>query len=430
MPSLNVPQAQFLTLPHKFRAFVAGYGSGKTWVGSAGLCRHAWEFPRVNSGYFGATYPQIRDIFYPTIDEVAHDWGLRTKVNQANKEVHLFAGRVSRGTIICRSMEDPSTIVGFKIGRALADEVDVLKTDKAKAAWRKIIARMRYKVDGLQNGVDLTTTPEGFKFTYEQFVTAVRDNPELGFTYGLIQASTYDNEANLPDDYISSLRSSYPPQLIEAYIRGQFVNLTSGSVYPHFDRHANHTDASLRTGEALHVGVDFNVLNTSAVVGVVRDGRPMALQELMGVRDTPTLARMLRERYQGHPMTLYPDNSGNNTSSKNAGESDFTILRQQLPQAVIDTGNSAANTLVRDRVNALNAMILTDKGERRLLVNTHACPKLTAALEQQPYDANGEPDKSGGLDHPPDALGYWIVRKWPLVRPSALGMSIGVARNG
>lgn len=148
------------------------------------------------------------------------------------------------------------------------------------------------------------------------------------------------------------------------------------------------------------------------------------------MRDTPTMARMLRERYPSRPMTIYPDNSGNNTSSKNASESDFTILRQQLPQAVIDTGNSAANTLVRDRVNALNAMILTDRGERRLLVNTHACPKLTAALEQQPYDNNGEPDKSGGLDHPPDALGYWIVRKWPLVRPSALGMSIGAARNG
>ena len=44
MPTLNVPQAQFLGLPHKFRLFVAGFGSGKTWVGCAGLCQHAWEF--------------------------------------------------------------------------------------------------------------------------------------------------------------------------------------------------------------------------------------------------------------------------------------------------------------------------------------------------------------------------------------------------
>lgn len=429
MPTLNVPQAQFLALPHKFRAYVAGFGSGKTWAGSAAICRHLWEHPRVNAGYFAPTYPQIRDIFYPTIEEVAHDWGLRVKVNESNKEVHFFSGGVSRGTTICRSMEKPQTIVGFKVGHAMVDEVDVLEAAKALAAWRKIIARMRYNVDGLRNGVDVTTTPEGFKFTYAQFVEAVRADPALGFTYGLIQASTYDNEANLPPDYIPSLRASYPPQLIEAYIRGQFVNLASGSVYPEFDRKLNHCDDSIRTGEPLHIGLDFNVLNMHAIIGTVREGRPRALAELTGVRDTPTMARMLRERYgqRGHSITLYPDASGQNTSSKSASESDFTILRQQLPEAVIDA--PPANGAVRDRINAVNAMIHNDKGERRLLVNTHACPKLTAALEQQPYDSNGEPDKKGGLDHPPDALGYWIVRKWPIARPMRAG-SIGVAQMG
>jgi hypothetical protein len=62
----------------------------------------------------------------------------------------------------------------------------------------------------------------------------------------VVHASTYENEANLPDDYIPSLRASYPPQLIEAYIRGQFVNLTSGSVYPNFDRKLNHTAETIR----------------------------------------------------------------------------------------------------------------------------------------------------------------------------------------
>ena len=104
MPSLNVPQAHFLTLPHKFRAFVAGFGSGKTWVGCSALCKHFMEWPGVNAGYFAPTYPQIRDIFYPTVEEVAHDWGLKTKINQANHEVHIYSGRQYRGTVICRSM--------------------------------------------------------------------------------------------------------------------------------------------------------------------------------------------------------------------------------------------------------------------------------------------------------------------------------------
>ena len=41
--SLNRPQARFLQLPHKFKAYVAGFGSGKTYVGCAGMAAHFWR---------------------------------------------------------------------------------------------------------------------------------------------------------------------------------------------------------------------------------------------------------------------------------------------------------------------------------------------------------------------------------------------------
>jgi PBSX family phage terminase large subunit len=411
-PTLNIPQARFLALPHKFKAFVAGFGSGKTWVGCAGLFMHAWEHPRINAGYFAPTYGQIRDIFYPTVEEAAHDWGLTAKVNTSNKEVHLFSGRQYRTTIICRSMDDPGKIVGFKIGKALVDELDVMKAAEAKKAWQKIIARMRYKIPGLLNGVDVTTTPEGFKFVYEQFVKQVRDKPQLASLYGMVQASTYENAKYLPDDYIPSLRASYPPQLIEAYLRGQFCNLQSGSVYANFDRKENHTGDEVKQGEPLHIGMDFNVLNMTATVNVIREGLPLQLGELTAVRDTPTMAKMLKERYKdkGHAVQIYPDASGQNTSSKNASESDFSILKAAGFTIVANHSNPA----VRDRVNAFNAMILNDVGQRRFKINTNACPVSTEALEQQTWDKNGEPDKKSGHDHPNDAEGYFIVKKYPI----------------
>lgn len=409
-PRLNVPQAKFLALPHKFRGFIAGFGTGKTWVGCASLCQHTWQFPNVNSGYFAPTYPQIRDIFYPTIEEVAFDWGLNAKIHLSNKEVSLYSGRIYRGTIICRTMDNPANIVGFKIGQALVDEIDVLKTEKARQAWNKIIARMRYKVDGLRNGIDITTTPEGFKFVYELLVKAPREKPELVDMYGMVQASTYENEANLPPDYIPSLMVTYPKQLIEAYLRGQFVNLTAGSVYPDFDRKLNHTDAKMLPNEPLHIGMDFNVLNMTAVICVIREGLPLVVDELTGVRDTPTMARMLNERYKGHSITVYPDASGQATKSVNASESDLSILRQHKLSVRVN----GTNPTVRDRVNAMNGMLLNGEGLRRLLINTDRCPKMTEALEQQAYDKNGEPDKTSGHDHPNDALGYFIAHRYPI----------------
>jgi hypothetical protein len=412
MPKLNQPQAQFLALDRKFKAFVAGFGSGKTWVGTAGICQHMWEHPRVNAGYFAPTYGQIRDIFYPTIEETAFDWGLKCQIREANREVHLFSGRDYRATVLCRSMDKPGEIVGFKIGHALIDELDLMRKDKAQTAWRKIIARMRYNLPNLRNGIDVTTTPEGFKFVYEQFVKALREKPSRAKMYGLVQASTYQNAKNLPFDYIPSLLESYPPQLIEAYLRGQFVNLLSGAVYPGFHRALNHTFASIQPGEPLHIGMDFNVLHMAAVVFVVRDNQPYALDELTEVRDTPTMARLLTERYPGHAITIYPDASGQNTSSKNASESDLSILRIAKFTVRVNSTNPA----VKDRVNAVNAQIYNGLFERRMLVNTLRCPRYTEALEQQPYDLNGEPDKTTGHDHVNDAGGYFIVKTWPIVR--------------
>lgn len=221
---------------------------------------------------------------------MAYEWGLRVEIRQADKEVHFYSGRQYRGTTICRSMEKPASIVGFKIARALVDEIDTLPATKAEQSWRKIIARLRQKFDGL-NGADIATTPEGFGFTYQTFVKALRDKPELADMYGLVQASTYDNAANLPDDYIASLLASYPPQLIQAYLQGKFVNLTSGTVYHAYSRTLNGTHERINDGEPLHIGMDFNVGKMAAVVHVARDGQPLALEEIVDGYDTPDMIR-------------------------------------------------------------------------------------------------------------------------------------------
>ena len=422
MPTLIRPQAEFLQMQHKFRAYVAGYGAGKTWVGSTSMCQGFWSHPKVNQGYFAPTYPQIRDIFYPTIEEVSHGMGLKIKINQSNKEVHFYSGRVYRGTTICRSLNHPETIVGFKIGQGLIDELDIMAIDKAEQAWNKVIARMRYKVDGLRNGLDVTTTPEGFRFVYKRFQEEVRKRKELRAMYGMVQASTYENEKNLPDDYIQSLVESYPSQLIEAYLMGKFVNLTSGSVYREFDRALNHSNESINTAakEPLHTGMDFNVGRMAAIVHVLRGQMPVAVEEKTAVFDTPAMIKSIKDSYPAHPILVYPDASGDSRKTVNASASDLSLLRS----AGFSVLNNAANPYVRDRVLAMNAMICLN-GVRRYKVNTDKCPLYTEALEKQVYDKNGEPDKSSNLDHPVDAGGYFIAYKYPIASPAMQKMQLG-----
>lgn len=423
---LNKPQYEFVSLNQQFSAFVAGYGSGKTYIGCTKLGLHFCDFPGIDAGYFAPTYPHIRDIFYPTAEECLESMGFSIEVKQSDKEVHVFNGVKRVGIIRCRSMDRPESIVGFKIGCAVVDEIDVLPQVKAQTAWRKIIARMRYKVDGLKNSVAVTTTPEGFKFVYNQFVKAVRENPQLASLYGIVQASTYDNAANLPAGYIESMRQTYPAQLIEAYINGQFVNLTTGTIYVAYDRKANDSKEVVKESEPVHVGMDFNVGKMAAVIHVLRDGKPHAVAEITGAYDTPDMIRRLKEslwKYEDgrfiptRQITVYPDASGDSRKSVNASKTDISLLRE----AGFRVDAPAMNPPVKDRINAMNAMFCNAEGERRYFVNSSACPAYSEALEQQPWAENGEPDKSTGHDHLNDSGGYYIIRKFPIVKRQATG---------
>ena len=116
---------------------------------------------------------------------------------------------------------------------------------------------------------------------------------------------------------------------------------------------------------------------------------------------------------KGHQVLIYPDASGQNASSKNATESDFSILRDSGFKLMVEKTNPA----VMDRVNSANAMILNDLGVRRWKINTTNCPDLTESLEQQVYDKHGAPDKENNHDHAPDAQGYFIYKLFPLTKP-------------
>lgn len=391
-------------MPQKFRAFVAGFGSGKTVVGCAAQCVHFATHPKVNQGYFAPTYPLIRDIFYPTADEVGHWFGFSTKARTGDKEVDFYRGRKYYGTTICRTMDNPANIVGFKIGRAMVDELDVLNTDKAEQAWNKIIARLRWA--DMQNGIDVTTTPEGFKFTYERFAKTGGDK------YGYIQASTYENEANLPADYIDSLYETYPEQLISAYLRGQFVNLASGTVYNSYNRQKHRSTETVQPGDKLFIGMDFNVTKMAATVYVIRNGKEWhAVGEVVDGYDTPDMIRILTEKYDGHKLVIYPDASGKKRTTNGASASDIG----HIEGAGLEVRAKASNPFVKDRVNAVNAAF--DHG--LLFINDYAAPTTADNLEQQVYGKNGEPDKTEGKDHQNDATGYPIAYEMPIIKPIA-----------
>lgn len=402
--ALTEPQEDFVFSESQFPAFVGGFGAGKSDALVTRLMMKKLAYPQFNVGYFAPTYDLISLIAWPKFEERLDAMKIRHKLNKSDKEMKVATG----GSVIFRTLDNPNRIVGFEISDGGIDEFDILDPKKAANAWNKCIARCRKKKpDGDKNTLAIATTPEGFRYVYERW----HKDPKEG--YRLYRAPTSSNPF-LPDGYVDQLRAIYPANLLDAYLEGLFVNLTSGAVYPDFDRHLHHTDAVIMPGEPIHVGVDFNVYNCTGIVCVDRADYPMILDELTGVRDTPALAQALVERFPGHHITAYPDASGQSHKSVNASLSDLQILRDHGITVRVNGKNPA----VKDRVNAVNAQILNGDGVRHLRINTHKCPVMTECFEQQVFDKNGDPDKSAGKDHAPDAVGYFIAEMWPLHRPS------------
>jgi hypothetical protein len=408
---LTGPQFDFVEAPDQFPAMVAGFGAGKTHAAVWRAIRLKLQYPKQNVAYYLPTYDLVRTIGFPRFAETLETIGIPHKTNKGDNVIEFGEW----GTIIFRTMDTPERIIGYEVADSLVDELDTLPMEKARGAWNKIISRNRQKKpDGSLNTVGVATTPEGFRFVYDRWVK----NAAPG--YRIIKAATQSNAKNLPAGYIDSLRASYPSNLLAAYLDGEFVNLTAGSVYPSFDRAESGSTETVKDGETLHIGMDFNVLHGACVVFVLRDGHPHAVDEMTELYDTPAMIDTIRSRYPGRTIFAYPDASGKNRKSQDASAADIALLRQAKMTVLAPNANPA----VKDRVMAVNAMLGGADKPRKLKINLDRCPGLVEAFEKQAYDKNGEPDKTSGLDHVTDAAGYFIHYKYPIARTVAQRIQI------
>lgn len=401
---LSAPQSDFFSSNSKATALVSGFGAGKTVAAITRILATKIQYPSVDLLYASPTYPLIRDILYPEISDICEDAGIAIKINRADN--HINFPQIG-GKIICKTMEKPERLIGFSVGDAFLDELDVLDTDKAMHVWRMVLARIRSKFpDNKKNQIFVSTTPEGWKATYQLFVK--KQNQD----YKLIKASTRSN-THLPEDYIQSLIASYPPHLIEAYIEGEFVNLTSGTVYPNFSRTNNLTSATPTRGEKLFVGIDFNAYHMAAIVHVIRNNFAFAVNEFIDLDDTPAVIAAIQLAYPAHSISFFPDSTGIKHNSTNASQTDISLLKNHG----FAVHANPTNPRIVDRVNSFNAVLSGDLPN--YFVNPDTCPTLVDCLEKQSYDDQGRPDKKSGFDHPLDAAGYFVYKWRPIKRAQA-----------
>lgn len=415
--SLTKPQADFLELQKKclYALFTGGYGSGKSHVLSIAAFLDALHSPNAVIGIYEPNYALVRDVAMNYIQSLLDQHHIKYTVNKNESKITTESNQI--GNFRFFSMDNPDSLVGYETYTAHVDEIDTIDQDKADRLWNMIIARTRQWPKDLpeayltynetsqrlepRNKVCAYSTPEGFKFTYKTWGKSKNEQ------YQFLQART-DQNPFVPQAYIDNLRAKYDGPLIDAYLEGKWVNLTSGSVYYAYDAKMHNSTETIRPGESLHIGMDFNVGNMCASIFVPRKGGQEWHQvaEIHGLLDVPDIIQYIHEKWQskGHTINVYPDASSRHRAAQNASD---TTLKQLQAAGFRVVKNNLKNPQVVDRVACVNNAFAKSK----LFVNALECPNQVECLTQQAYDKMGKPEKGTGFDDTNDAFGYFVFKR-------------------
>lgn len=201
------PQRAFFRSAARFRAFVGGIGSGKTFAGALEVLRQ----PGNTIGMVVApTYTMLRDAAFRTLTTIAEP--LTLELNKSDMRLVLLNGT----EILFRSADNPDRLRGPNLGWFWMDEGAYCPPE----TWDILIGRLR-----LDPGrAWVTTTPRGKNWLYEVF------GPEHGRPdQALFRAATRENP-HLPAHFVAGLERSYTRQQALQELEGEFVDV-AGAVF-------------------------------------------------------------------------------------------------------------------------------------------------------------------------------------------------------
>lgn len=408
----------------RFRDAVCGRRFGKTFLGKAEMRRAArlamqWGVSVEDEIWYAApTFKQAKRVFWRRLKQsIPINWRAG-KPNETECSITLRTGHVLR--IV--GLDNYDNLRGSGLFFLLIDEWADCPWEAWEEVLRPMLSTCKFMVDGVLfvgGHVLRIGTPKGFNHCYDTY----QDGKPGGEPDHKSWLYTSLDGGNIPAEELDAARRKMDPRTFRQEYLAGFENY-QGVVYYCFDREQNHTNETVRAGDELHIGMDFNVGKMAGVVFVLRNGLPRAVDEFANVFDTPAIIEKIKKRYpSGHKISVYPDASGDNRKTSNASESDIALLKKAGFNVVVNPSNPA----VKDRVNSKNAMLCNTYGERRLLVNTKTCPEYTRCLERQIWNENSEPDKKAGFDHQNDAGGYFIVKRYP-INQEVFDMKIGYAQ--
>lgn len=383
-----------------FVFLIGGFGCGKSFT-DVQLCLflyHAYKHSKepITIGILGVTIKLLKQTVIADLERAFDAGNISYKDNSQ-------AGTITVGqiTFVYLAMQNPDDIYAFNFHCAICDEIDEVPAERVQKIVTAIQERCRVVMPAGKHMpsrdpfIFFSTTAQGLGGTY-QLIEYLK---EKELPYIKIRGRTQDN-TNLAKSQIALLRGLYTEEEARAYLDGEFVNLSTGRVYPDFNPKVHlYMPFNIKEEDIIYVGQDFNAGYNAAIMLVSRNGRIFAVGEdhWNYVGDA---FRMLREKYPLNRIIMIPDANGKEIMSG---------FMEEAEKYDIEVFWNNINPSITERITGVNKGFQFDK----LRVFT-SCKNLTMCLNVRDFDDSGKPRKGKGpkaLDHWGDAFeyAYWHV---------------------
>lgn len=152
----------------------------------------------------------------------------------------------------------------------------------------------------------------------------------------------------------------------------------------------------------------------AASAWAIRGSQMHCINDFKGHPDTESLAKMLKERYDGHKIYAYPDPTGRaRKSSAPIGQTDFSILQSFGIECLARTKSPP----IVDSVAAVNKKLMTAAGAVDMYLHPRCINTINSLERTKWVDKNMDTatiDKDENIEHHSDGVRYITEYLFPI----------------
>jgi len=307
--------------------------------------------------------------------------------------------------------ESAEQIQGFSVAQVLVDEAASCKwsdTNPTEDAILQAMSRMDNEKANFRQML-LCGSPENtlenrfFKFfetpnpNKHLYKMSARENPHV-------------------KEWVEDMLSEWSPELVKAYIDGDWINMSSARCYTSFSEKNIDANIDLDPRLPLHISFDFGAnVGVVLLVGQEQKGTLVTTHEIHREKLTTAGAmNILKEILSKYPpfdeIQIYGDAMGQYRGGSSSTETDYTVIRQHILDWKLRSRLRilSKNPQHTERVNRMNVALQNIYGEIGLKIHPR-CAKLKRDFENVTWDESGTRiAKSLSVSHWSDAEGYRV----------------------